>query len=39
MVEWGTDVAMKWKVNALRLYPWTLWMKPLRKVGQYLRKL
>ena len=29
---------LAWKVNGLRPYPWTLWMKPLRKVGQYLRK-
>jgi glycosyltransferase len=27
---------LAWKVNGLRPYPWTLWMKPLRKVGQYL---
>ena len=24
-----------WQVNGLRPYPWTLWMKPLRKVGQW----
>ncbi len=24
-----------WTVNGLRPYPWTLWMKPLRKVGQW----
>ena len=24
-----------WKVNGLRPYPWTLWLKPLRKVGQW----
>jgi len=27
-----------WKVNGLKPYPWTLWMKPLRKVGQYFVK-
>lgn len=25
-----------WEVNGLKPYPWTLVMKPLRKVGQYL---
>jgi glycosyltransferase len=25
-----------WKVNGLRPYPWTLWLKPLRKVGQWM---
>ena len=29
---------MAWKVNGLRPYPWTLWMKPLRKIPQYFRK-
>jgi len=24
-----------WKINGLKPYPWTLWMKPLRKLGQY----
>jgi glycosyltransferase involved in cell wall biosynthesis len=24
-----------WRVNGLRPYPWTLWMKPLRKVSQW----
>ncbi|PXF56171.1 MAG: glycosyl transferase [Deltaproteobacteria bacterium] len=27
-----------WEVNGLRPYPWTLWMKPLRKVGQFFSK-
>jgi len=27
-----------WKVNALQPYPWTIWLKPLRKVGQWLWK-
>lgn len=27
-----------WKANGLRPYPWTLWMKPLRKVGQWVWK-
>lgn len=26
---------MAWEVNSLKPYPWTLWMKPLRKIGQY----
>ncbi len=25
-----------WSVNGLKPYPWTLTMKPLRKVGQWL---
>ena len=25
-----------WVVNGLRPYPWTLWLKPLRKVGQWV---
>ena len=29
---------LAWKVNGLRPYPWTLWMKPVRKVGQYLKR-
>jgi glycosyltransferase involved in cell wall biosynthesis len=24
-----------WEVNALKPYPWTLWVKPLRKIGQF----
>lgn len=27
-----------WKVNGLRPYPWTLTLKPLRKIGQYVFK-
>ncbi len=27
-----------WAVNGLRPYPWTLWMKPVRKIGQWLWK-
>jgi glycosyltransferase len=27
---------LAWKVNGLRPYPWTLYLKPLRKVGQYI---
>jgi glycosyltransferase len=27
-----------WEVNGLRPFPWTLLMKPLRKVGQYLER-
>ena len=29
---------LAWEVNGLRPYPWTLWMKPLRKVGQFFLK-
>ncbi len=25
-----------WVVNELPPYPWTLWMKPIRKVGQWV---
>lgn len=25
-----------WDVNSLKPYPWTLWMKPVRKIGQWL---
>ena len=24
-----------WKINGLKPYPWTLLMKPIRKIGQY----
>ena len=27
-----------WEVNELKPYPWTLWMKPVRKIGQWLWK-
>lgn len=27
-----------WEVNGLKPYPWTLWMKPVRKIGQWLWK-
>jgi len=27
---------LAWKVNGLKPYPWTLYFKPLRKVGQYI---
>jgi len=27
-----------WRVNGLRPHPWTLWMKPLRKLGQWVRR-
>lgn len=27
-----------WEVNGLRPYPWTLWLKPLRKIGQWFSK-
>jgi len=26
---------LAWKVNNLKPYPWTLYLKPLRKIGQY----
>jgi len=25
-----------WRVNGLKPYPWTLWLKPIRKVGQFV---
>jgi len=27
-----------WEINGLKPYPWTLWMKPLRKIPQYFRR-
>jgi len=27
-----------WEVNGLRPFPWTLWMKPVRKIPQYFLK-
>lgn len=27
-----------WQVNGLRPFPWTLWMKPFRKIGQWAIK-
>lgn len=27
-----------WRVNGLQPYPWTLWIKPARKLGQYFLK-
>jgi len=27
-----------WKVNGLRPYPWTLFLKPLSKIGQYFSR-
>lgn len=27
-----------WEVNGLRPYPWTLWLKPLRKLPQFLAR-
>jgi len=27
-----------WRVNGLEPYPWTLWVKPVRKIGQWLWK-
>jgi len=29
---------MAWAVNDLSPYPWTLWMKPIRKIGQWVNK-
>lgn len=29
---------LAWKVNGLKPYPWTLALKPIRKLGQFLRK-
>jgi hypothetical protein len=25
-----------WEVNGLKPYPWTLWMKPVRKIPQWI---
>lgn len=30
---------MAWKANGLKPHPWTLMMKPLRKIGQFITKL
>lgn len=27
-----------WEINGLKPYPWTLWAKPLRKIGQWVIK-
>ena len=27
-----------WAVNDLKPYPWTMWMKPIRKIGQWFLK-
>ena len=27
-----------WQVNGLTPYPWTLWAKPIRKIGQWFRR-
>jgi glycosyltransferase involved in cell wall biosynthesis len=27
-----------WTANGLKPYPWTLWLKPLRKIGQWILK-
>ena len=27
-----------WEVNGLKPYPWTLWAKPIRKIGQWFTK-
>ena len=29
---------LAWEVNGLKPYPWTFWMKPLRKVGQFFSR-
>ncbi len=29
---------LAWKTNGLRPYPWTLYLKPLRKLSQWIRK-
>lgn len=28
---------MAWKINGLKPYAWTLWLKPLRKLGQFVQ--
>jgi len=30
---------LAWKVNGLNPHPWTLMMKPLRKIGQYITRM
>jgi glycosyltransferase involved in cell wall biosynthesis len=30
--------AKAWEVNGLKPYPWTLWAKPVRKIGQWFRR-
>lgn len=30
---------LAWKVNEIAPYPWTLMMKPLRKIGQYITRM
>ena len=27
-----------WKINGLKPFPWTLWLKPIRKINQYFSK-
>ena len=29
---------LAWKANGLKPYPWSLWLKPLRKIPQYIRR-
>ncbi len=29
---------LAWRMNGLRPYPWTLYLKPLRKLGQWIRR-
>lgn len=29
---------MAWRLNGLTPWPWTLWMKPLRKLGQFVNR-
>jgi len=41
-VSWGNRIRANkmdrkaWEVNGLKPYPWTLWMKPLRKIPQWI---
>jgi hypothetical protein len=27
-----------WELNGLRPWPWTRWLKPLRKLGQFIHR-
>ncbi len=29
---------MAWRINGLKPYPWTLYLKPLRKIGQFVKR-
>jgi len=41
-VSWGNRIRANkmdrkaWEINGLKPYPWTLWMKPIRKITQWI---